>query len=141
MLGSSFVAQWLRIWHCHCYGVGTAVVQIRSLAWELPPAVDAEKKVELKFFFFFFFCLFRAVPSAYAFPRLGVESELQLLAYTTATATWDPNTICDLHHSSQQLWILNLLSEARDQTLILTDPSWDSLLLSHEGNSLNSIFF
>ena len=23
-------------------------------------------------------------------PRVGVESELQMLAYTTATATWDP---------------------------------------------------
>ena len=33
-------------------------------------------------------------------PRLGVESELQLLAYTTATATQDPTRICDLYHSS-----------------------------------------
>ena len=29
-------------------------------------------------------------------PRLGVKSELQLLAYTTATATLDPSRICDL---------------------------------------------
>ena len=29
-------------------------------------------------------------------PRLG---ELQLLAYTTATATWDPSFICNQHHS------------------------------------------
>ena len=35
-------------------------------------------------------------------PRLGVELELQLLAYTTATATWDPSHIWDLHHSSRQ---------------------------------------
>ena len=34
-------------------------------------------------------------------PRLGVESELQLLAYTTATATWDPSGICDIHHCSR----------------------------------------
>ena len=36
-------------------------------------------------------------------PRLGVESELQPPGYTTATATAtpDPNHICDLHHSSQ----------------------------------------
>ena len=27
-------------------------------------------------------------------PRLGVESELQLLAYTIATATWDQSCIC-----------------------------------------------
>ena len=49
-------------------------------------------------------------------PRLGVEVELQLLAYITAIATWDPNHICDLYHSSRQRWILNPLSEARDQT-------------------------
>ena len=54
-------------------------------------------------------------------PGLGVKSELQLPAYTTATAAQDPSPICDLHHSSQQPWILNPLSEARDQTCILTD--------------------
>ena len=32
-------------------------------------------------------------------PRLGVKSELQPLAYTTATATWDLSCICNLHHS------------------------------------------
>ena len=35
-------------------------------------------------------------------PRLGVESELQLPAYTTVTATRDPSHIFDLHHSSWQ---------------------------------------
>ena len=30
-------------------------------------------------------------------PGLGVELELQLLAYTTATAAWDLSHICDLH--------------------------------------------
>ena len=47
-------------------------------------------------------------------PRLGVESELQLLACTTAAATQDPSQVCNLHHSSQQHQILNLLSEAWD---------------------------
>ena len=56
-------------------------------------------------------------------PRLGVESELQLPAYATATATPDPSCICDLRHSSQQCLILNPLSEARDQALILMDTS------------------
>ena len=42
-------------------------------------------------------------------PRLRVESELQLLAYPTATATQDLSHICDLHHSLQQCQILNLL--------------------------------
>ena len=49
-------------------------------------------------------------------PRLGVESELQLLAYTTAIATLDPSCVCNLHHSSWQHWILNPLSKARDRT-------------------------
>ena len=57
------------------------------------------------------------------FLRLGVELELQLLAYTTATATWDRSHICELHHSSRQRWIHNPLSKARDQTHILMDTS------------------
>ena len=56
-------------------------------------------------------------------PRLGVELELQLLAYTTATATQDLSCVCDLHHSSRQRWIPNPLSEARDGTFILMDAS------------------
>ena len=54
-------------------------------------------------------------------PRLGVESELQLPPYSTATATQDPSRIWDLHCSLQQCQILNPLSEAGDQTRILTD--------------------
>ena len=46
--------------------------------------------------------------------RLRVQLELQLLAYTTATATQDLSSICDLPHSSRQCQILNPLSEARD---------------------------
>ena len=55
--------------------------------------------------------------------RLGIELELQLLTYTIATATPDLSRICDLHHGSQQRWILNPLSEARDQTRVLMDSS------------------
>ena len=57
-------------------------------------------------------------------PRLGVESELQLPAYTTATATQDLSRVCDLYYSSQQRQILNPLSQARDQTPSLMVPSW-----------------
>ena len=55
------------------------------------------------------------------FPRLGFESELQPLAY--ATATPDLSRFCDLHHSSQQHEILNLLSEVEDRTCVLMDTS------------------
>ena len=52
-------------------------------------------------------------------PRLGVELELQLLVYTTATAAWDPSRICDLCYSSWQCQILNPLSTAWDWTCVL----------------------
>ena len=51
--------------------------------------------------------------------RLGVESELQLPAYATATETWDPSHVCNLHYRSQQHWILNPLSKARASSCIL----------------------
>ena len=57
-------------------------------------------------------------------PRLGVESELQLPAYTIVTATPDPIRVCYLDHSFWQHRILNPLSGTRDQTHILMDTSW-----------------
>ena len=59
-------------------------------------------------------------------PSLWVKSELQLLAYATATAMWDLRRVCDLHHSSQQCWILNPLSETWDRTYILVDTHFRS---------------
>ena len=56
-------------------------------------------------------------------PRLGVQLELQLQACTTAAAMRDPSHVCDLHHRSQQCWILNPLSKTKDQTHILLDTS------------------
>ena len=56
-------------------------------------------------------------------PRLGAEMELQLPAYTTATAVWDLSRICNLHHSSWQCQNLNPLSEDRVQTRVLMDTS------------------
>ena len=68
-----------------------------------------------KFFcFFFFFVLLGSNMQHVEVPRLGVQSELYLLAYTTAIATGDPSHICNLHHSSQQHQILNPLSETSE---------------------------
>ena len=70
-----------------------------------------------------FFCFLGLHSCLMEVPRLGVKSELQLPAYTTATATQDLSSICDLHHSSWQCQILNPLSEARDRTYVLMDTS------------------
>ena len=56
-------------------------------------------------------------------PRPGVKSELQLLAYDTATAMQDPSLVCDLHQSSQQCQISDSLGETRDRIHILMDTS------------------
>ena len=73
--------------------------------------------------YLFIFCFLGLYPWHMEVPRLGVGLELQLLAYTTATTTWDPSHVCHLHHSSGQHWILNPLSESRDRTCILMDTS------------------
>ena len=56
-------------------------------------------------------------------PRLGVKSEIQLLAYTTATAIAGSQLHLQPTPQFQQWWILNPLSEARDRTTILMDTS------------------
>ena len=66
-------------------------------------------------------------------PRLGVELELQRLAYTTATATQDLSLFCDLHHRSRQGWILNPLSKVRDRTRNFMDTSQVQNPLKHNG--------
>ena len=68
-----------------------------------------------------FFAFLGPHPRHMEVPRLGVESQLQLLAYTTAAATWDLSHVCDLHHNSWQCWIPDPLSEARGGAQILMD--------------------
>ena len=83
-----------------------------------------ERDLFLFSFSFFSFCLFLGPLLWYMeVPRLGVELELQLPAYATATAMWDPSRICDLHHRSRQHRILNPLRKARDRTRNLMVPS------------------
>ena len=73
-------------------------------------------------------------------PRLGVQLEPQLLAYATATATPDLSHVCDLHHSSQQRWIRNPPSEARDQTHNLKVPSQIHFRCATTGTPRNVCF-
>ena len=55
--------------------------------------------IYLILFLFYFSCSLGPHPWHMGVPRLG---ELQLPAYTTATATRDPSRICDLHPGSRQ---------------------------------------
>ena len=85
-----------------------------------------------------FMCAFQGLTCGiWKFP--GGQLELELLAYTTATAMPDQNCVCDLHHSSRQHWILNPLNEARDRTCNLMVPS--QILLCYHENSQNRQMF
>ena len=94
-------------------------------------------------FFFFFFFLVLLGPNLWHLevPRLGTDSELQLPAYTTATATWDLSQVCNLHHNSLPCQIFDPLSKARVRTCVLIDTSWVRWLLSHGENSLLFLYF
>ena len=74
-------------------------------------------------YFTFFFVFLGTYPWHVEVPGLGVELDLEPLAYATAIATPDLSCFCDLHYSSQQCWILIPLSEARDQIHVLIDTS------------------
>ena len=73
--------------------------------------------------------------------RLGVKSELQLLAYAIATAKWYPSHVCSLHHNSRQSQLLNPLIEARDWTWTFIDTGWVHNPLNHSMNSHKEFFF
>ena len=77
----------------------------------------------LPYSIFLFFGRWGAKLTTYGGSHAMVQSELQLPPYTTATATWDPSHICDLHHSPQQHWIPDPLREARDRIRFLMDTS------------------
>ena len=71
----------------------------------------------------FCLCFFRATPTAHGGSQARGPNGASAAAYTTATVTRDPSCVRHLHHSSQQRRLLNLLSEARDRTCVLTDAS------------------
>ena len=73
--------------------------------------------------FFFFFLLFWGTRATHGSSQARGQIGAVAPAHATATAMPDPSRVCNLQHRSQQHRILNPLSEARDQTLILMDPS------------------
>ena len=76
------------------------------------------------FFFFVFVVYFFVFVFLGPHPRhIEVPKEQQLLAYTTATATWVPSLISDLYNSLLQHGILNLPIKARNRTWVLMDTS------------------
>ena len=84
--------------------------------------------VQARIFLFFFFVWPHLWHMEVA-RALGVESELKLLAYATATAMRNLSCICN------SLWQLQILSEARDQIRILMEKHRALNPLSHSGNS------
>ena len=97
-------------------------------SWSLVRFISTKPWWELQhqsFSFLLFIYLFFLEPHLQhvEVPRLGVQLELLLPPYTTATAMSDPSHICNLKHSSRQCQILNPLNKTRDRTCILMDTS------------------
>ena len=78
---------------------------------------------------------FMAARVVYQVPRPGGKLELQVPAYTTATAMLNLSSICDLCHSFRQRWILNTPGEPRIEPASSKTPCWVPNPLSHNGNS------
>ena len=70
----------------------------------------------------FFFVFLRLHLQHMEVPRLGVKLELQLLAYTTATATLGLSHISDLHHSQGNAGSLTHRDQGSSPCLMVT--SW-----------------
>ena len=81
------------------------VLDLKARKWVLGPGSALGNEhfcYALLSSFFFSFFFFKAKPVSYESSWTGVESELQLPAYITATAMPDPSHVCHLHHSSWQ---------------------------------------
>ena len=87
---------------------------VQPSSWHVAALFNRQSFSFLPSFLFFPLHFLGPNPQHMELPRLGAESEPQLLAYTTATAMPDPSHFCDLHHSSRQRRILNPLSRSRD---------------------------
>ena len=89
---------------------------------------------EILLFCLFVFAIFWLGPHPrhMEIPKVGVDLELQLPAYPTATAMLDPSCVCDPH----KCWIPDPLREARDRTHNLMGTSWVRNPLSTMGTPM-----
>ena len=77
-------------------------IHIMSGCWILSNVFSASIEMIMVFFcccLCVCFLLFKPTPMAKGSSGLGVKSELQLPAYTVATAMRDLRCVCNLHHS------------------------------------------
>ena len=102
--------------HLHFSSTSVVSTGVQFVQW-----LGSIYRLRNSFYFPFFFFFLWLHSQHLKVPRLEVKSELQLPAYTTATATRDMRCICNLCCSSQQRWILNPLMEAKDRTCIFTE--------------------
>ena len=101
----NMVCNWIHFWHHLEMGRNAESQVLSQINW-----------IQSSILFYFIYFVFLGLHLRYMeVPRLGVE-----LGYTSASAMPDPSCVCNLHHSSQQCWILNSLYEARNQTCLLT---------------------
>ena len=103
-----------------CFQRANGVVKIhRLLLMLLKNQLRALKRI-------FFFCLlsffFRAAPMACGSSQS--RGRTGAAAAGLCQSHRNSSHVCNLHHSSQQCWIPNPLSRARNRTCILLDTTW-----------------
>ena len=103
---------WKRCWCCSLYPM------ILGMNWWVLGVGE-----RTLFLFSSFFLLFGAVLTAYGSARARgwIGAAVACLHHSHSHTSSSHN--CNLHHNSWQRWILDLLSEAREQTHILMDTS------------------
>ena len=109
-------------------------------AWVWSEGMGSQDSLPPWISFFLFFCFFRVTLAAHGSSQARGPIGAAGASLHHSHPMPDVSCVCDLHHSSQQCWILNPLSEAKDWACILMDTSQILNTLSHNGNSIFGIF-